>query len=149
MTMPFYGPYNASKWALEALAENYRSELSQFGVESCIIEPGGYPTTFMTNLMKPSDRSRDAEYGEMARAPETTLQGFHQLLEDTPAQDPANVAKAMADLVAAERGKRPFRTVVDALGMGDAIAPYNDQLEQTTKAIYGHMNIGHLLEITE
>jgi NAD(P)-dependent dehydrogenase (short-subunit alcohol dehydrogenase family) len=28
MTLPFYGPYNASKWALEALAENYRVELS-------------------------------------------------------------------------------------------------------------------------
>ena len=40
MTLPFYGPYNASKWAVEALAENYRIELSGFGVDSCIVEPG-------------------------------------------------------------------------------------------------------------
>ena len=32
MTLPFYGPYNASKWAVEALAENYRTELSGFGI---------------------------------------------------------------------------------------------------------------------
>jgi NAD(P)-dependent dehydrogenase (short-subunit alcohol dehydrogenase family) len=37
ITVPFYGPYNASKWALEALAENYRSELSGFG------SPGSKP----------------------------------------------------------------------------------------------------------
>ena len=54
MTIPFYGPYNASKWALEALSENYRTELSGFGVDCCIVEPGGYPTNFMANLMTPS-----------------------------------------------------------------------------------------------
>ncbi|MEM7106560.1 MAG: SDR family oxidoreductase [Bacteroidota bacterium] len=46
IAFPFYGPYNASKWALEALAENYRVELSGFGVDSCIVEPGGYPTVW-------------------------------------------------------------------------------------------------------
>lgn len=58
IALPFYGPYNASKWALEALAENYRVELSDFGVDSCIVEPGGYPTGFMHSLMQPSDSSQ-------------------------------------------------------------------------------------------
>ncbi|MCP1337787.1 SDR family NAD(P)-dependent oxidoreductase [Futiania mangrovi] len=30
---PFYGTYSASKWALEAIAECYRTELSGFGIE--------------------------------------------------------------------------------------------------------------------
>ncbi|HEX8378362.1 MAG TPA: SDR family oxidoreductase [Pedobacter sp.] len=46
ITLPFYGPYQSSKWALEAMAENYRVELSSFGIENCIIEPGGFPTAF-------------------------------------------------------------------------------------------------------
>ena len=62
ITIPFYGPYNASKWALEALAENYRTELSQSGVEVCLVEPGGYPTSFIDHLMKPSDKARAATY---------------------------------------------------------------------------------------
>ena len=52
IALPFYGTYQASKWALEALAENYRVELSGFGIENCIVEPGGYPTSFNENLMK-------------------------------------------------------------------------------------------------
>lgn len=33
IVLPFYGPYQTSKWAFEALAENYRIELSTFGIE--------------------------------------------------------------------------------------------------------------------
>lgn len=69
MVMPFYGPYNASKWALEALAENYRVELSAFGIESCIVEPGAFSTSFMNKLMKPADNSRDSDYGDFINAP--------------------------------------------------------------------------------
>ncbi|MCA9524150.1 MAG: SDR family NAD(P)-dependent oxidoreductase, partial [Myxococcales bacterium] len=39
ITVPFYGPYNATKWAVEALAETYRVELSPFGVETVVVEP--------------------------------------------------------------------------------------------------------------
>ena len=67
ITLPFYGPYNASKWALEALCENYRSELSGFGIEVCIVEPGGYATSFIDHLMHPSDAARTGSYGPMPK----------------------------------------------------------------------------------
>lgn len=80
MALPFYGPYNASKWALEALAENYRVELSGFGVDSCIVEPGGYPTNFMDKLVKPSDSSRDASYGDFTKMPMELFNNFEGAL---------------------------------------------------------------------
>ena len=135
MTIPFYGPYNASKWALEAMAENYRTELSGFGVDSCLVEPGGFPTTFMDNLVKPSDSSRDDGYGELAQAPAGFLAGFEQALAANPAQDPQNVADAIADLIDTPAGQRQFRTIVDKMGMGDHLVGYNDQLEQITAGI--------------
>ncbi len=136
VTLPFYGPYNASKWALEALAENYRTELSGFGVESIIVEPGGFPTTFMDNLKKPSDTSRVGEYGEFMNAPQGMLAGFEQALEANTEQRPEKVAIAVNELLNNPFGESPFRTVVDYMGMGEHINNYNDNLHQITRGIY-------------
>lgn len=146
-TLPFYGPYNASKWALEAVSENYRTELSAFGIEICLVEPGGYPTTFHEALTKPSDLARAKSYGNMAAKPEAGLHQFEQLLAQHPEQDPENVAKAVAALVALPKGQRPFRTIVDSLGMGQAIAPYNQQLERITETLYGHFGMADMLKV--
>ncbi|MDJ0666783.1 MAG: SDR family oxidoreductase [Desulfobacterales bacterium] len=146
-TIPFYGPYNASKWALEALTENYRVELSGLGIDVCLVEPGGFPTTFHDNLVKPSDASRDAGYGELARAPEMSVASFRKALQANPAQDPQLVADAVAALVDTPPGQRPFRTVVDKMGMGDALQSYNEQQEQITHGIYKGLGIESMLTL--
>ena len=147
MTLPFYGPYNASKWALEAMAENYRTELSAYGVDSCIVEPGGFPTSFMDRLMKPGDSSREAEYGDFAQAPAAALANFEQALEANPQQDPQNVADAISDLIDTPAGQRSFRTVVDKMGMGDPIAGYNQHLSEVTSGIYGAFGMEEMLQL--
>lgn len=145
VTMPFYGPYNATKWALEALSENYRSELSAFGIEVCVVEPGGYATSFIEHLMHPSDTTRAAGYGPLADAPRQTLRQFEQILAATPSQSPQIVADAIAALIGQPAGQRPFRTVVDTLGMGAAIEPYNRALAELTAGLYANLGIAHML----
>ncbi len=147
MTIPFYGPYNASKWALEALAENYRTELSGFGVEVCIVEPGGYATSFIDRLVRPSDTARAASFGPFAQAPQQSLENFEKALAANPQQDPRNVANAVAQLVDMPAGQRPFRTVVDKIGMGAAIEPYNEQLAKVTAHIYNAFGMSQLLAL--
>lgn len=144
---PFYGPYNATKWAVEALAENYRVELSGFGVDSCIVEPGGYPTSFMANLMRPSDNSQNESYGGMVYAPEQMFEHFEQALASNPAQNPQNVADAIANLISTPAGKRPARTIVDNMGMGTVIKPYNDQLAQIHEGLYNAFGMGEMLKL--
>lgn len=146
-TIPFYGPYNASKWALEALAENYRTELSGFGIDSCIVEPGGYPTTFHGNLVKPGDSSRESGYGDFAQMPEQFFENFQEALAANTKQDPQDVADAIADLVDTPAGQRSFRTIVDKMGMGDHFETYNQQLELVTKGIYSAFGIGEMLKL--
>lgn len=43
-TSPAFGAYNASKWALEGFSESLRYELSFFGIDVLLIEPGVYKT---------------------------------------------------------------------------------------------------------
>ncbi|MEO1655897.1 MAG: SDR family oxidoreductase, partial [Bacteroidota bacterium] len=147
ITLPFYGPYNASKWALEAMAENYRAELSSFGVENCIVEPGGFETTFFGNLMQPGDQSRNAAYGEFMQAPIQMGESFNAALAANQEQNPQKVADAILSLVDSPAGKRPFRTVVDHMGMGDPIKGYNEQMEQMTRGIYGAFSIDGMLDV--
>ncbi len=62
-------------------------------------------------------------------------------------QNPQNVADAVADVIEKEPGTRPFRTVVDKMGMGDHIVGHNDQLHNITSGIYNAFGIGHMLEL--
>lgn len=43
---PVTGFYNASKWAVEALHESLATEVSGFGINITLIEPGAYATDF-------------------------------------------------------------------------------------------------------
>lgn len=144
---PFYGTYSASKWALEAIAESYRNELAAFGIESCVIEPGGMPTAFLDGMLRPSDTERNQNYGEMAHVPEVALAGFEQALEANPRQRPEAVAQAIGDLLDKPHGQKPFRTVVDYMGMGEPVQAYNDLLHTITKQVYTAFGSGDMLSL--
>lgn len=147
MVVPFYGPYNSSKFALEALADNYRVELSSFGIESVLVEPGGYGTTFVDNLVRPSDTSRTKSYGELGQAPEAFLKNFEKNFEGPNAPNPQWVADAVLNLVKTPRGQRPFRTTVDRLGMGAAVEPYNKAADELQRGVYSAFGMAEVLNL--
>lgn len=147
MGFPFFGPYNAAKFAVEGLAETCRADLSALGVETCVVEPGPYPTSFIESLMPSTDRSRDASYGEFIHAPRTMVEGFEAAMGGNPEQDPQQVADAIVALVGTPIGQRPFRTVVDSMGMADAVSPYNAAGEAVTTGLYGAFGMGDFLTV--
>jgi NAD(P)-dependent dehydrogenase (short-subunit alcohol dehydrogenase family) len=44
MATPFLGPYNASKFAIEALTDSLRQELRPWGIHVAVVEPGSITT---------------------------------------------------------------------------------------------------------
>jgi len=55
-TYPFLAPYNASKHALEAVAQCMRDELSPYGVTVATINPGPYRTGFNDRMYETVDQ---------------------------------------------------------------------------------------------
>jgi NAD(P)-dependent dehydrogenase (short-subunit alcohol dehydrogenase family) len=61
--------YHASKFALEGWSDCLRLEVSQFGIDVVIVEPGAIATEFGAVLMQPMvERSGRGAYGPMARS---------------------------------------------------------------------------------
>lgn len=149
ITTPFLAAYSASKYALESLAEGYRAELSGFGIESCIVEPGGMPTAFMDTMLRPSDASRNEGYGEMVHAPDASLNGYVAYLDTIPNQRPQAIADAVANLVDTNFGEKPFRTVVDFSGLKEPITHYNHVLNETLKGVYSANGVADLLKLNK
>ncbi len=144
---PFYGTYSASKWALEAIAECYRTELSGFGIESCIIEPGAMPTAFFDGMVAPEDPEREAGYGEFAQVPGISAAGLAQMLDATPEQRPERIAEAVVTLLDMPFGQKPFRKVVDHTGVGPEIERYNDVLHDVTRTVLTNFGIAQMLDL--
>jgi NAD(P)-dependent dehydrogenase (short-subunit alcohol dehydrogenase family) len=147
LSMPFYGPYSATKYAVETLSDSYRVELSQFGIDVVLVEPGGFKTSWISNLVHPDDTARLEQYGDFSRLPEQALAGYEQFLASKPEQNVNEVAEAIVSLVETSAGSRPNRTVVDFIGMGEQVVKMNDLLSQATTGIYQAFGVDGLLTL--
>ena len=67
IALPFAGPYAASKFALEALSDSLRRELSGSGVRVVVIEPGPIQTPIWNKVVAPErfERYRDTPYAAL------------------------------------------------------------------------------------
>ena len=61
ITLGFRGPYNCSKFALEAYADTLRIELAGSGIRVSVIEPGPIRTNFTRNALAHARRNIDPE----------------------------------------------------------------------------------------
>lgn len=67
MTLPLFGIYNSSKFALEGLSEGLWFDLKPFGIRVKVIEPGGIKTDFAGRSMNMFDISSFPEYKDYSQ----------------------------------------------------------------------------------
>jgi NAD(P)-dependent dehydrogenase (short-subunit alcohol dehydrogenase family) len=143
VVVPALGPYCASKFALEALADAYRFELHPFGIESVLVEPGIYRTPIFDRLMPPADAGRLIQYGSAGTFAERVLGVFQTALGAADAPGPEEVTETFVRLVEMTPGNRPFRTVVSP-PLVELLESYNATAEQLRPVVAQMFNAPEL-----
>ncbi len=112
LSIPYFGLYCASKWAMEAYVESLGVELAGTGVEAVLVEPSGHKTDLVATSEAPADAAVVAGYGARARGGERLLAMFNETFAAGEAiNDAGNVARVIADLID-QPSPRPVRTAV-------------------------------------
>lgn len=65
MTLPLFGVYNSTKFALEGLSEGLWYDLAPFGIKVKVVEPGGIDTDFAHRSLDQFDLTNFPEYQEV------------------------------------------------------------------------------------
>jgi NAD(P)-dependent dehydrogenase (short-subunit alcohol dehydrogenase family) len=144
VTFPFFGIYGASKFAVEALTDSLRYEVSQLGIDVVLVQPSAYPTPFYENVQQPADTDRVAAYGTVGEIPGAIFKHFMTTFQASDAPNSHDVAEAIAKLVALPKGNRPARTVVGAAFGSDIV---NAQTAPVQANVVEALGLGHLAKV--
>ena len=146
LAVPYMAAYCASKFALEALADAYRFELSPFGIDSVVVEPGVHRTPILEKFLAPADQSRVADYGSAAEYA-LRVKGVFDAANSAPeTPGPEEVAKLFIRLIETPAGERPFRTV-PAGALKTRLEPYNAMAAELRRVIAQSFNVPELLSL--
>jgi short-subunit dehydrogenase len=98
ITLPYFGVYNATKYAVESLSEALRYELRPFGIDVVLIEPGVIRTNFEATAV--------SGLGQFSQTPyAVAVEKYEQMskMADRFASNPIVIAKAISRAVRARR----------------------------------------------
>jgi NAD(P)-dependent dehydrogenase (short-subunit alcohol dehydrogenase family) len=146
LSLPFFGAYCASKFAVEALFEAYRYELAAFGVDCVLVEPGpfGGASALLTKSPAPKDQSIIDSYGELGGVPEAIKANFQGIYDGPNPPRAEDVADAIVRLIQQE-GRRPLRTVVAAEGLDFGVELLNQQVGEIQNAVLTNLQFGEMI----
>lgn len=126
LAIPFFGVYQASKWAVEGYSAGLRTDLASSGVDVVLVEPGPFKTELFGQSPAPADKDgRGATYPqELHDAFNAMNASFDGIFSDADAPtDPAIVVDQFIALADMTPGTRPLRV---AVGLDFGVGALND-----------------------
>ncbi len=135
---PFTGIYTASKFALEGYAEATSYELAPVGIQSVIVQPGAYGTTFLANTTQSAKDVRGS-YGDTAKMFAAFGGAFEERAKSGGLGDPQEVVDAITEEVERAPGDRPLRHPVgqDIMEPVNAINGVCEQVQDAMLKAFG------------
>ena len=110
--VPGGGHYSATKFAVEALSEQMAYELVPHGIDVTVIQPGGYPTKVWVNRNAYTGALKERSDAALLDAYAPFTRGMGTEDGSGRSADPADVPRAIAEIMAMPAGKRPLRRAV-------------------------------------
>ena len=144
VTFPFFAIYGASKFAVEALTDSLRYEVSQLGIDVALVQPSAYPTPMYASAQQPADIDRAAAYGTIGDIPGAMFKHFTTMFRAADAPNPHDIAEAIANLIMLPKGSRPARTIVGAAFGSDTV---NEQAAQVQAHVVEALGLAHLAKV--
>jgi NAD(P)-dependent dehydrogenase (short-subunit alcohol dehydrogenase family) len=116
VSTPFSGAYNASKFALEGIADALRMELRPWGIPVALVEPGAIDTDIWRGMLDTADAAEAKMstehrelYAERAAAMRTSIRRTQK-----QTSSPDKVAAAVHDALTAQRPRERYLVGADA-----------------------------------
>ena len=95
VAMPLNSVYVASKFALEGFSESIRHELSKFGINVILIEPGIVRTGFFDNLQKSKNEAAKSPYSALLKRRLSRFKSVSESNSSSPSQVAMTILKAL------------------------------------------------------
>jgi NAD(P)-dependent dehydrogenase (short-subunit alcohol dehydrogenase family) len=111
---PFFGPYCASKFALEALTDALRLELQPWGLEVVLIEPGEIATPIWQKSLAVAERLIAKMPPQANELYGPVIDFMLKMISQTEGLSPDEVAQAVAHALTAPRPKTRYLVGRDA-----------------------------------
>jgi NADP-dependent 3-hydroxy acid dehydrogenase YdfG len=141
IVIPVVGLYGSTKFALEALSDEYRYELKTCGVEVTVVQPGAYPTELGSVDPNGADQERAKSYGPLSGALDAFVKRVTATKANPTAPNPQQVADAIVTLIETPAGQRPPRVAVDAAN-GPFVPRLNEAHAQVQRELLGMLGMG-------
>lgn len=127
---PFFGPYVASKFALEAVSDCLRIELRPWGIETVAIEPGSAATEIWDSGQSIADETRGRMGPEAEKLYGAALDQTQRISAQTGARGipPEEVARVIHKALTVRRPRARYTVGRDAIGMKFASRLLPDRL---------------------
>jgi NAD(P)-dependent dehydrogenase (short-subunit alcohol dehydrogenase family) len=126
---PMLGPYHASKYALEALTDTLRIELSPWGIQVAAVEPGQIATPIWSSAASRADRMLESMPAEAAELYGRGMAGARASAKNAEASgaSPEKVADAVEHALTAKRPKTRYLVGSDAKAIARVVRHLPDR----------------------
>lgn len=144
---PFTGPYAASKAAGDVLAEVMSLEVSRYGIETVIVQPGAYTsgTNHFMHAVGPADIEVVSQYDRLGGLSDELAERLNSTNLPDRRHDVDEVAEAIRDIVAMDPGTRPRRVDIDPQGRD--VEQINEITAKLQRAYFKRLGIEDLLSV--